>query len=37
MYIYKAKVSKVIDGDTIDASIDLGFDVTVQKESNWRG
>ena len=26
MYIYKAKCLKVVDGDTIDAQIDLGFD-----------
>ena len=37
MYIYKAKVSKVIDGDTIDASIDLGFDVPVQKRIKLAG
>jgi len=27
MYEYKAKVLEVIDGDTIDVIIDLGFDV----------
>ena len=32
MYIYNIKLLKIIDGDTIDASIDLGFDVTVKKE-----
>ena len=26
MYIYNAKCIKVVDGDTIDAQIDLGFD-----------
>ena len=26
MYIYKAKCVRVVDGDTIDATIDLGFD-----------
>tara|TARA_R110001592_G_scaffold26903_6_gene100268 strand:- start:1222 stop:1566 length:345 start_codon:yes stop_codon:yes gene_type:complete len=26
MYIYKAKCDRVVDGDTIDATIDLGFD-----------
>ena len=26
MYIYNAKCLKVVDGDTIDAQIDLGFD-----------
>ena len=27
MYTYKAKVVRVVDGDTIDALIDLGFDI----------
>jgi len=27
MYQYKAKVTKVIDGDTFDAIVDLGFNV----------
>ena len=31
MYTYKAKLERVVDGDTLDASIDLGFDVTVRK------
>ena len=26
MYTYKAKCSRVVDGDTLDAQIDLGFD-----------
>ncbi len=26
MYEYKAKLIRVIDGDTIDAMIDLGFE-----------
>ena len=26
MYIYSAKCLKVVDGDTIDAQVDLGFD-----------
>ena len=26
MYKYNAKVERVVDGDTIDATIDLGFD-----------
>ncbi|HBY68207.1 MAG TPA: nuclease [Flavobacteriaceae bacterium] len=29
-YIYKAIVTKVVDGDTFDLKIDLGFDVTVK-------
>ena len=31
MYKYKAKVIKVVDGDTLDAMIDLGFDTWVKK------
>ena len=31
MYEYKAKLIKIIDGDTIDAEIDLGFKVSVRK------
>lgn len=29
MYQYKAKVDKIIDGDTIDVIIDLGFKITT--------
>lgn len=28
---YKAKLIRIVDGDTIDAQIDLGFDVFVNK------
>tara|TARA_R100000008_G_C3583273_1_gene170177 strand:+ start:2020 stop:2448 length:429 start_codon:yes stop_codon:yes gene_type:complete len=31
MYNYKATCIRVVDGDTIDAMIDLGFDVYVKK------
>lgn len=27
MYTYKARVTKVVDGDTVDVIIDLGFDI----------
>lgn len=27
MYTYKARVVKVVDGDTVDVVIDLGFDI----------
>ena len=31
-YIYRIKqILKVVDGDTIDASIDLGFDISLEK------
>ena len=32
MYQYKAKVVKIIDGDTIDVDIDLGFSVILAKQ-----
>lgn len=31
MYHYKAKVEKVVDGDTIDVVIDLGFKITTNQ------
>jgi len=32
MYEYKAKVVKVVDGDTVDVDIDLGFGVWLKNE-----
>ena len=31
MFEYTIKVTRVVDGDTVDAEIDLGFDVRVKK------
>lgn len=31
MYQYKAKVERVVDGDTIDLIIDLGFKITTHQ------
>ena len=31
MYDYKATSVRVVDGDTVDAEIDLGFDVKIKK------
>ena len=31
MWTYRAKVIRVIDGDTIDVLVDLGFDVWIKK------
>ena len=31
MYTYKIKLDRVVDGDTIDAIIDLGFDISIKK------
>jgi len=32
MYEYKVKVVRVIDGDTVDVDIDLGFGICLKKE-----
>ena len=37
MYLYNAKLVRVIDGDTIDAVIDLGFDVWIKKRVRLYG
>ena len=37
MYRYRAKVIKVIDGDTLDAMVDLGFDTWVKKRIRLSG
>ena len=37
MYTYKIKLDRVVDGDTIDAHIDLGFDVSVKKRVRFVG
>ncbi len=37
MYEYNAKLIRVIDGDTIDASIDLGFNVWIMKRIRLYG
>ena len=37
MYVYKAKLDRIIDGDTVDAVIDLGFDVSVHKTIRLAG
>ena len=37
MYTYKIKLDRVVDGDTIDADIDLGFDIKVKKRIRFMG
>jgi len=37
MYTYKAKLDRVVDGDTIDVNIDLGFDISVHKRVRFSG
>jgi micrococcal nuclease len=37
MYTYNIELLRVVDGDTIDAKIDLGFDVFVKKRVRFLG
>ena len=37
MYTYKISPLKIVDGDTIDAEIDLGFDIKVKKRIRFMG
>ena len=37
MFEYEGKVKRIIDGDTIDAYIDLGFDVWITKRIRFMG
>ena len=37
MYNYKISLLRVVDGDTIDAEIDLGFDIKVKKRVRFLG
>ena len=32
MYEYKVRIVKVVDGDTVDVEIDLGFDVWLKNQ-----
>ena len=36
-YNYRAKLIKVVDGDTIDALIDVGFDIWIKKRIRYKG
>lgn len=37
MYQYKAKVDRIVDGDTIDITIDLGFKITTHQRIRLAG
>jgi micrococcal nuclease len=37
MYKYKAKVDRIVDGDTIDVIIDLGFKMTTNQRIRLEG
>ena len=36
-YIYRAKLDRVVDGDTVDALIDVGFDIWFKKRIQFNG
>lgn len=36
-YIYRAKLVRIVDGDTIDALIDVGFDIWFKKRIRYKG
>ena len=36
-YIYKAKLDRVVDGDTDDALIDVGFNIWFKKRIRFKG
>ena len=35
MYQYKATIIKIVDGDTVDVDIDLGFEVWLKNQRIW--
>lgn len=36
-YVYNAKVTNVVDGDTVDATVDLGFNVFIKVRFRLNG
>tara|TARA_R110000851_G_scaffold94758_10_gene205800 strand:+ start:2529 stop:2918 length:390 start_codon:yes stop_codon:yes gene_type:complete len=36
-YIYRGKVVRIVDGDTIEAMIDVGFDIWFKKKIRFMG
>ena len=36
-YVYRGKLERVVDGDTIDALIDLGFNTWVKRRIRYKG
>ena len=37
MYEYKCNITRVVDGDTVDAEIDLGFDIVYKSRVRLYG
>ena len=36
-YVYRAKLVRVVNGDTVDALIDVGFDIWFKKRIRFKG
>ena len=36
-YMYKVHVIRVVDGDTVDVEVDLGFDIKIKKRVRLHG
>ncbi len=37
MYNYKAKIARIVDGDTMDIVVDLGFKITTNQRIRLKG
>ena len=37
MYRYKAILTRIVNGDTVDVKIDLGFDISTKKRIRLAG
>lgn len=37
MYVYRATLLRVVDGDTVDVAIDLGFNVAIKQRVRLEG
>ena len=37
LFFYRAKVLRVVDGDTIDAEVDLGFNIKLKQRFRFAG
>ncbi|NPA36940.1 MAG: hypothetical protein GXO47_08840 [Chlorobi bacterium] len=37
MYVYNAKLKRVVDGDTVDLIIDMGFKITTEQRIRLKG
>jgi len=37
MYVYNAKLKRVVDGDTMDLIIDMGFKITTEQRIRLKG